>query len=239
MNADVPPGLAATAGDEPMAIVAVDDHPVVLEGLRSALGRSGFPFDWLGSTSTARDLVALLDNAARPATLALVDLHLGDAGDTHDLIGTLTGRGVRCVVLTSESRPVPLRRAVEAGAVGLILKSDPIEQIVSVLEQVEEVGLATSSELAHALVTDDQMCARLAPRELEVLQLLSDGHTRRSIARSFDPPISESTVSTYVERVFQQYRLLGRTVRNTVEAVREAAADGYFAVRPGSRRDGT
>ncbi|MCR1784189.1 response regulator transcription factor [Nocardioides carbamazepini] len=213
---------------EPIAIVAVDDHPVVVEGLRSALERRGFAFRWLGSARTAAALHLLLDEAEQEPDLALVDLHLGDGSDSEDLIRTLTGRGIRCVVLTSESRPVPLRRAVAAGAVGLILKSDPLEQIVSVLEQVDQAGLATSSELAHALVTDEQVCARLAPRELEVLQLLADGHTRRSIARAFDPPLSESTVSTYVERVFQQYRLLGRTVRNTVEAVREATADGYF-----------
>lgn len=232
MMADQP--AAPTAGPgAPIAIAAVDDHPVVVEGLRSALERWGLPFHWLGSARTAAELLALIEAADRPADVVLVDLHLGDESDPEALIGTLSGRGIRCVVLTSENRPIPLRRAVAAGAVGLILKSDPLEHIVSVLEQIDRVGLATSSELAHALVTDEQMCARLAPRELEVLQLLADGHTRRSIARSFSPPISESTVSTYVERIFQQYRLLGRSVRNTVEAVREAAADGYFPGTPG------
>ncbi|MDQ6522726.1 response regulator transcription factor [Nocardioides sp. LHD-245] len=237
MTADhTAPSNDAAAG--PVTIVAVDDHPVVVEGLRSALERWGYSFRWLGSARTAEGLLTLLDDAARPPDLALVDLNLGDGSDPEDLIRSLTARGTRCVVLTSESRPVPLRRAVVAGAVGLILKSDPLEQIVSVLEQVDQTGLATSSELAHVLVTDDQVCARLAPRELEVLQLLADGHTRRSIARAFDPPISESTVSTYIERVFLQYRLLGRSVRNTVEAVREAAADGYVETYPDRRPDG-
>lgn len=154
--------------------------------------------------------------------------HLGGGSEPGVVISELTERGIRCVILTSELRPIPIRRAVAAGAVGLIIKSDPPEKVVDVLTQVANEKFAVSSDLAFTFVNDPNVCARLSPREVEVLQLLTEGHIRRGVARSFDPPLSESTVATYLERILLPYRALGRQVRNTVDAVREATVDGYF-----------
>lgn len=209
-------------------IVGLDDHPVVMEGTRAALAAHGYLCAWLGSATEPVELFRIIEAAEYPPDFALIDLHLKGPDTAERVIVALTGRGIRCIVFTGESRPEPLRRAVAAGAVGLILKSDGVERIAEVLRGVGEDGLSTSGELAYALLTDEAMCARLAPRQAQVLQLLAEGHTRREVARSFEPPLSESTVSTYLERVFQTYRLMGRPVRGTVDAVREAANDGHL-----------
>lgn len=212
-----------TAG---MTLGGLDDHPVVIEGVAAVLERAGLGLQWWGSAQTFAELQTEIDARGVPDIL-LVDLHLGDGSRPEDTFAVLSSQGARCVILTSERRPVPIRRAVANGAVGLVLKSDSAQSMVETITQVARGEFAVSSDLAYALATDEATCARLAPREVEVLESLAQGHTRRAVARSFDPPLSESTVATYLERVFLQYRALGRPVNSTVDAIREATADGY------------
>lgn len=72
-------------------------------------------------------------------------------------------QGVRSVVLTSELRPVPIRDAVMAGAMGVILKSDNPDRIIEVIRQASAGDFAVSSELAEMLVNDKHMTPHLAP----------------------------------------------------------------------------
>ena len=208
-----------TAPSRAMRLAAVDDHPVFVEGVVATLRRSGENVEWLGTAADFAGLKRALASWPQLPDIMLVDLHLEDGSVPEDVVG--------CVVLTSERRPVPIRRAVQAGAVGLILKSDGPEQLVTALREVRDDSFAVSSDLAYTLVTDAKICAHLSPRETEILELLADGFTRRAVARSFDPPIAESTVATHLERIFAQYRELGRDVRSTVAAIKEAARDGY------------
>lgn len=217
----------APAGSRPMRLAAVDDHPVFVEGVVATLRRFGEEVEWLGAAESFEGMKAALDSWPEPPEIMLVDLHLGDGSTPDEVVSLLQERGIKCVILTSERRPVPIRRAVAAGAVGLILKSDSPEKLVSALREVRDDNFAVSSDLAYTLVTDQKICAHLSPRETEILELLAEGFTRRNVARSFDPPIAESTVATHLERIFDQYRQLGRDVRSTVAAIKEAARDGY------------
>ena len=221
------------ASSRAMRLAAVDDHQVFVEGVVATLRRSGENVEWLGTAADFAGLKRALRDWPQLPDIMLVDLHLEDGSVPEDVVGTLTELGIKCVVLTSERRPVPIRRAVQAGAVGLILKSDGPEQLVTALREVHDDSFAVSSDLAYTLVTDAKICAHLSPRETEILELLADGFTRRAVARSFDPPIAESTVATHLERIFAQYRELGRDVRSTVAAIKEAARDGYVSDRHG------
>lgn len=217
----------------PVRIVALDDHPIVVAGIRSALERwalerSGPEMDWMGEATNGPDLLRLLADRPPLPQVALIDLQLPDGTDPAELISSLTRHGVACVILTSEVRPVPIRVAVAAGAVGLVLKSDPPEQIAIAVADAAAGRSSQSGELAQLLVTDDRCYAALSPREVQVLQLLAEGHTRRSVAAALDPPVSESTVSTYLERIFDQYTGLHRPVHSAIEAVRQARLDGHL-----------
>jgi len=217
-------------------LAALDDHPIVVEGLVSLITREAPDLLWLGRSSTWAELQQrLLDWHATP-DLLLYDLHLHDGSSPTEGVATLCSRGITVVVFTSELRPIPIRRAVQAGAQGVVLKSDPVDRIVDVVRSAAAGDFAVSSDLAFVLITDSSLAAHLAPRELEALELLADGVPRKSIGARMDPPVSLATVVTYLNRACLRYRALGRDVATANDAVRAAVEDGYLDL-PEAGRD--
>lgn len=213
----------------PIRVVALDDHPIVVEGVLSLVSRTAPDIELLASATTwPEDFVAALDGLDTMPDVALVDLHLTTDDESQTAIETLTARGVPVVVLTSELRPVPIQRAVAAGAVGLALKGDPVDQIVATLRAAGESEYAVSSDLAFVLLSDRTLAAQLAPREVEVLALLADGVPRKLVGSSMEPPVSASTVNTYLNRACARYREMGRHVWSPRDVVRAAIADGHI-----------
>jgi DNA-binding NarL/FixJ family response regulator len=157
-----------------------------------------------------------------------MDLHLEDGSDPTETIARLAQAGHHVVVLTSEMRPVPIRGAIRAGAIGLCLKSDEPDLIVHVLRSAAAGAFSVSSDLAFVLMTDAELTAKLAPREIEALQLLADGVPRKSVGERMDPPVAMSTVVTYLNRACARYREMGVDVQSPRDAVRAAIQDGYF-----------
>ncbi len=219
----------------PTAIVAVDDHPIVVEGLMSLVSRADASLVLVRATTGWPELEAALDAGEVRADAALVDLHRADGTEPEAAVAGLVSRGIPVVVLTSELRPVPVRRAIESGAMGLALKSDPVEQILAVLTGAIRGEFQCSSDLAFVLTSDPRIHARLAPREIEALSLLADGWPRKQVGSQMVPPCSTTTVITYINRAVERYRELGRVVGTSADAVREATADGYLHP-PGHRR---
>lgn len=220
-------------------VTAVDDHPIVVEGIAALLTRTDSDFEWLGSSTSAEQLERRLADGSLDPEIVLFDLFLGDGSDPAASIARVAARGIRVVVLTAEARPVPLRAAVRAGAQGLILKSDDVDAILRVLRSVIDGDFAVSSELAFALVTDEELVPHLSARELEVLRLLADGVPRKSVGQWLEPPVKLSTVVTYLNRICSRYQEMGREVLGSSDAVREAIVDGYlpdFSERPPNRR---
>ncbi|MEI2776769.1 MAG: response regulator transcription factor [Tetrasphaera sp.] len=211
-----------------LRVVAVDDHPIVVEGIMSLVARTAPDIELVASATSWEQLREAIAALPQPPDLALVDLHLRTDEESLEAIHELTGAGTPVVVLTSELRPVPIRKAIAAGASGLALKSDPADQIVTTLRDVGGREYAVSSDLAFVLMTDPSLAAELAPREIEVLSLLADGVPRKSIGSTMQPPISLSTVNTYLNRACARYRELGRHVWSPRDVVRAAIADGHL-----------
>lgn len=220
----------------PIRIAAVDDHPIVVEGLISLVARDAPDVIWVGRSGSWADLQQRLREWETLPDLVLYDLHLHDGSRPTEGIASLRGRGITVVILTSEVRPIPIRRAVQAGALGVVLKSDPVDGIVEVIRSAAAGEFAVSSELAFLLITDETLAAQLAPRELEALELLAEGVPRKSIGARMRPPVTLATVVTYLNRVCARYQALGRDVVTPADAVRAAAEDGYLDA-PETQRD--
>lgn len=222
-------------------VVAVDDHPIVIDGLLHGLTRAAPDITVLGAATTTAALLGLLDEltgSGRAPDLVLMDLHLGDGTDPSARIAQLVDRGLRVVVVTSESRPIAVRRAVQAGAVGLALKADPVEALADTIRTAAAGDFAVSGDLAHALVTDPALTAALARREVEVLALLADGVPRKSLGAHMAPPVSNATAVTYLNGALARYRDLGVPVDTAADAVRAALADGHLGTDRFARSDG-
>ncbi|MGO4957683.1 response regulator transcription factor [Luteococcus sp. Sow4_B9] len=212
--------------NEPLRLAALDDHPVVLAGLQAIEQASAGGLKIVHSVTDPDELYRLV--ADQPVDVALVDLQLKDGLKGPEVVERLDEMGVPSVVYTAELRPLPIRRAMAAGALGLALKNDPLDGLIRTIEGAAAREFAVSSQLADVLIKDPSLTPRLAPREIEALELLHQGIPRKSVGRLMNPPASESTVDTYLRRVSSKYRQLGRTVNGVPDALSHAERDGYF-----------
>lgn len=219
--------------DRPLRLGAVDDHPVVLRGILWTIQQFA---PWITLVDTAPSVSALLTNVyGATLDVVLLDLDLGqrapdgDADPTRN-IQALRAAGAQVLILTAEERPIPVRRAIVAGATGLVLKSDPETQLIAAIRQARTGSLSFSSRLAYLLVTDPTSAAHLAPREMEVLHWLAQGVSRAEIGSLLDPPVGLSTVDTYLKRAAHTYRALGRDSFNAYETMRHAHQDGHVTI---------
>jgi two-component system response regulator DesR len=124
----------------------------------------------------------------------------------------------RVVVLTTFARAGYLRRALDAGVRGYLLKDAPSEQLAMALRQVHAGGRAIDPQLAVAAWGEDDP---LTERERQVLRLAGEGVTSGDIARQLN--LSQGTVRNYLSEAIGK---LGAA--NRIEAYRTARAKGLL-----------
>ncbi|MGW2019056.1 response regulator [Streptomyces sp. NPDC001927] len=125
----------------------------------------------------------------------------------------------RVLILTTFGRPGYLRRAMEAGAAGFLVKDGPVEELASAIRQVLRGETVIDPALAAAALSAGPN--PLSAREREALGAAVDGATIADIAERLH--LSESTVRNYLSSA------IGKTgTRNRMEAVREARQQGWL-----------
>jgi two-component system, NarL family, response regulator DesR len=125
----------------------------------------------------------------------------------------------RVLILTTFGRPGYLRRAMDAGVSGFLVKDGPVEQLAHAIRRVLAGAQVIDPTLAvAALSTGDNP---LSPRERDVLAAATDGSTATDIARLLH--LSEGTVRNYLSSAIQKTR-----ARNRLEAVRTATDNGWL-----------
>lgn len=128
------------------------------------------------------------------------------------------GLGCRVVIVTTFARPGYLRRALEAGVTGYLLKDSPAEELAEALRRVHAGGRAIDPELAAEAWTEPDP---LTDRERQVLRLAGEGLSTARIAETAF--LSEGTVRNYLSEAIQK---LG--AENRVEAARLARSKGWL-----------
>jgi len=129
-----------------------------------------------------------------------------------------TGHPARVIILTTFARPGYLRRALDAGASGYLLKDSPSDRLADAIRRVHAGGRAVDPELAVEAWTDQDP---LSERERQVLRLAGDGQSGPEIAATLG--LSEGTVRNYLSEAISK---LG--AKNRVEAARLARAKGWL-----------
>jgi DNA-binding NarL/FixJ family response regulator len=210
----------------PIRLVVVDDHEIVARGVVGLARERPRIIEVVLTVRTSDDLFERLGGVT--ADVVLLDLHLDDGSAAADTVRRLDELGLRCLIYTSEMRPVPIRQVFSAGARGVCLKSDPDDSLLEALTEVMTGQIAMSSELAFLLATSSELAAHLAPREQEALELLASGVPKKAIGNQMHPKVAAATVSTYFTRVASRYAELGRPTGNSFDVVREAHRDGHL-----------
>ena len=128
------------------------------------------------------------------------------------------GLPTRVVIITTFARAGYLRRAMDAGVRGYLLKDAPSEQLASALRQVHAGGRAIDPQLAVAAWGESDP---LTERERQVLRLAGEGVKSADIAERLH--LSQGTVRNYLSEA------IGKTgAANRIEAYRTARAKGWL-----------
>jgi DNA-binding NarL/FixJ family response regulator len=193
-----------------ITVAAIDDHPLILYGLRACLVAEASE---LVLTAVFPSVSALLAEPAGMADVVLLDLLLPDEPDVADNV-----------------RPGVIRNALDAGALGLVLKGDPESRVAEAVRTAAQGEFSVSSRLAHAIVTDPRAVVRLTAREREVLTHVAQGLPHKLIAKKLG--ISEQTLPSYLRRAGKRYADANHPVAGTSELVAAALEDGHIELRP-------
>lgn len=197
-------------------VLIAEDQAMVLGALAALLEIEG-DITVVGQAADGRAALAL-------ATELDPDIVLTDIEMPHmtglELAAALAHAGVRAkvVIVTTFARPGYLRRALEAGAAGYLLKDAPASQLAEALRRVVAGGRAVDPELAAGAWTAPDP---LTDRERQVLRLAGEGLSTARIAVRVH--LSEGTVRNYLSEAIGK---LG--VGNRIEAARMARQRGWL-----------
>jgi DNA-binding NarL/FixJ family response regulator len=192
-------------------IVLADDHELVLEGLRSLIEAEPD----MVVLAAAKDGEQCADAVRRHRPdVVVLDLEMGPMGGLQCL-ETLRNQHpeVRVLVLTAYSDGESMRAALEGGASGFALKTEPPQQTVTSIRQVSRGQLVFPQAARRWLLRTPMPAEPTQPtdREHEILALVSEGLTNAQIGRRLR--VSDNTVKFHLQNV---YLKLG--VRNRTEA---------------------
>jgi DNA-binding NarL/FixJ family response regulator len=198
----------------PIRIVIADDHPVVRDGLRAVLGTQP-DLEVVGEAATGAEAVSLAGSLA--PDLVLMDLQMPELDGAAATV-RLRDRhpDVHVLVLTTYDTDADIARAIEAGAIGYLLKDAPREDLFAGVRAAARGESVLSPAVATRVL--GRMRAHgeeaLTPREIEVLDAVARGMSNNEIA--LELRVSEATIKTHLLHVFGKLGVGDRTAAVTL-----------------------
>jgi DNA-binding NarL/FixJ family response regulator len=191
-------------------ILLADDHDVVRRGLTALLeGAEGFAV--VGAAADGEEAVALAGE--HEPDVVLMDLSMPGVDGIEATRRLMAARPEsRVVVLTSFSDRERILDALDAGAVGYLLKDAEPDELLRGIEAAARGESPLAPKAAKAVLTaraETRPVAELTAREQEVLALLAEGLANKQIARRLG--IAEKTVKAHLTSVFQSIGVTDRT----------------------------
>lgn len=191
-------------------VLVAEDHRIVREGLVALL--DGAPdVEVVGSAADGGEAVDLACRVEPDVVLMDLEMPGVDGIAATQQIRAATG-DVNVVVLTGFGDRQRILDAIDAGAVGYLLKDAAPEELLRGIEAASRGESPLSPRAAQALVAaraDRARLPELTPREREVLRLVGEGLPNKLIARRLE--ISEKTVKAHLTSVFQSIGVTDRT----------------------------
>lgn len=204
-------------------LLIVDDHPIVRDGLRGVFAGDE-EFEVVGEAGNGEEAVARFEQL--DVDVVLMDLRMPVLGGV-DAITRLrkASPDVRVLVLTTYDGDRDVLPAIEAGAIGYLLKDAPRDDLIRGVRAAHAGQPVLAPSVAGRLMglagRSGDTADVLSPRELDVLRLVAAGETNGAIARRLF--ISEATVKTHLLHLYDK---LG--VRDRASAVAAAYDRGLL-----------
>jgi DNA-binding NarL/FixJ family response regulator len=195
----------------PIAVLIVEDHRLVAEGLAALLVAAG-DINVVGTAQTVAEAVRLAGESS--PDVVLMDSHLPD-GSGAAAAARIRDQRARLPILflSADSSESAVIAAVRAGACGYLPKSQASADVVTAVRRAAEgemlipaAQLATLLARAHEMARDEaerlRLLDALTPREKEVLGLMAEGLDNRAIAA--DLGIGFTTVRGHVQNILEK-----------------------------------
>lgn len=220
------PGTQPQGANDKIAVVLVDDHAIVRQGLRTYLELQP-DITVVGEASDGREAVGVVRDTL--PDIVLMDLVMPNS-DGVEATRAITGLvpSTRVIVLTSFSEDEKVFASIKAGAQGYLMKdvlpSDLVKAIRTVYRGEAQLDPEIARKLMQEFTNPQPQTPRhdLTERELEVLRLIAHGKTNRDISEEL--VLSEKTVKTHVSNILQKLHLSDRT-QAAVYALRQKIVD--------------
>lgn len=205
----------------PVKILIVDDHPLVIEGLKSLLANEE-SIQVAGTASNAFEAISFLKN--NEINIAFLDINLPDINGI-DLCKKIKEQfpNVKSLALSTFGERAYVSRMIQNGACGYLLKSSSREDILEAIRQVQAGGYFMNVNF------DQNQTADIAPktipfltrREKEVLVLIAEGMTNPQIAEKLF--VSVNTVNSHRANLLMKF-----DVGNTASLIKISAGLGLI-----------
>jgi len=192
-------------------ILAVDDHPMLREGIASLVA-SQSDMELVAEASTGREALKQFRNH-RP-DLTLMDLQMPDMDGIEAMIAIRDEfPEARIIVLTTYKGDVQVLRALKAGARAYLLKGLLRKELLETIRAVYAGQRRIPPEVA-AVLADHAVDEALTVREIDVLRLIAGGNANKLIGDQLS--ITEETVKGYVKSILSKLGASDRTHAVTV-----------------------
>lgn len=209
-----------------LKVLLIDDHQLFRDGLRLLLERSP-DLTVCGEAGNGLSAIALAAEVVPDVIVADVHMHGMDGIETARRIRE-TCPNAKVVFLSSDADYELVRRAIEIGASGYLLKDNASGELIRAIEAASDGGIHLCPEVAafveldcrKGLSTRVKACkSRISNRECEVLRLIAEGLRNKEIAERLQ--VSTKSVETYKARLLTKLGL-----SSTAELVRHAVRVG-------------
>ncbi|MHB2018195.1 MAG: response regulator [Candidatus Xenobia bacterium] len=200
-------------------IGVVDDHVIIRRGLRLMLEEAPEEFALVGEATNAEQALSLVEK--QQPQVVLMDINLEGPVDGIEVTRTIKKRwpDVQIIMITMNEETEKIRRAIEAGASGYLLKDVDAHTLADSIRTVMAGGSAINPRVSRRILTElVGMSARPAPpptpaglsdRERQVLGLLFEGKSNQEIGESLC--ITEKTVKAHMTSLLRKLGVKDRT----------------------------
>lgn len=204
-------------------IFIVDDHPVVIEGIHALLQHEK-DITWMGQAMNASSCLGFFVN--NTADVVLMDISMPGM-DGVELCGLMKEKypGIFILGLSTFNQGIYIKKMLENGASGYILKNSSKEELIKAIHSVYEGSIFINGEVAESLKeykrTTKVELPALTSREKEILAFIAEGYTNPQIAEKIF--LSPFTIDSHRKNLLAK---LG--VKNTATLIKLAVERNLF-----------
>ncbi|WP_107657289.1 response regulator [Nocardia suismassiliense] len=193
---------------ERLRLILADDHVVMRAGIAALLAAEP-SIEIVGEAADGSEAIALAERL-KP-DVALLDLRMPIQDGVAATREITTRTTTRVLILTTYDTDSDIERAVEAGAIGYLLKDTTRDQLVAAIHAASRGRTVLAPLVAERLVARIRRPApiTLSPREIDVLHAVADGLSNPEIGQRLT--IAEATVKTHLLRIFAKLDVNDRT----------------------------